>query len=196
MNIMYDYHTILGALALTVGVAGYVPYIRDTLKGTTKPHPFTYGIWALIGAITFTAQVLNNAGPGAWVSGIPVVFGIVVALLSVKKGERSITKRDWLCLTGALAAIVIWRLTNDALYAVLIVIGINVLAVIPTFRKAYWKPDEETALSYSLGALRSVISIPALLSFNPVTLLPPLCNIVSNVALVTMLLIRRKSLKQ
>ena len=121
------------------------------------------------------------------------MFGIIIALLSVKKGERSITKRDWLCLAGALAAIVIWLLTNDALYAVLIVIFINALAVIPTFRKAYWKPDEETALSYSLGALRSVISIPALLSFNAVTLLPPICNIVSNVALVTMLLMRRKS---
>jgi len=196
MNIMYDYHEVLGALALIVGIAGYVPYIRDTLNGTTKPHPFTYGIWALIGAITFTAQILNNAGPGAWVSGIPVVFGIVIALLSVKKGERSITNRDWLCLVAALVAIVIWRLTNDALYAVVIVIGINVLAVIPTFRKAYWKPHEETALSYALGTLRSVISIPALLSFNAVTLLPPVCNIVSNVALVTMLLIRRKRLRR
>jgi hypothetical protein len=194
MNVMHDYHTILGAVALIVGVAGYVPYIRDTLNGTTKPHPFTYGIWALIGAITFTAQVVNNAGPGAWVSGIPIVFGIFIALLSLKKGERSIARRDWLCLAGALVAIVIWWLTKDALYAVIIVIVINTLAVIPTFRKAYSKPNEETALSYSLGAVRSVISIPALLSFNAVTLLPPVCNIVSNVALVTMLLIRRKSL--
>ncbi|HTR19002.1 MAG TPA: hypothetical protein VMH91_03450 [Candidatus Paceibacterota bacterium] len=192
---MYDYHAMLGALALVVGVAGYVPYIRDTLKGSTKPHPFTYGIWAFVGAISFVAQILNNAGPGAWVSGIPVLFGIIVAILSVRKGEPP-TKRDLKFLAGALAAIVIWRLTDDALYAVLIVIVINVFAVIPTFRKAYGKPDEETALSYSLGALRSVISIPALLSFNAVTLLPPICNIVSNVALVSMLLIRRKSLRR
>jgi len=196
MNLMHDYHTMLGALALMVGVAGYVPYIRDTWNGTTKPHPFTYGIWALIGAITFTAQIVNNAGPGAWVSGIPVVFGIIVAALSIRKGERAITARDWFCLAGALVAIVIWRLTNDALYAVLVVIVINTLAVIPTFRKAYWKPDEETALSYSLGALRSIISIPALLSFNAVTLLPPVCNILSNAALVTMLLIRRRNLRR
>ena len=192
---MYDYHTILGALALIVGVAGYIPYIRDTLKGTTKPHPFTYLIWALIGAITFVAQLVNSAGPGAWAMGIPVFFGIVIAALSIKKGERTLTKSDWLCLTGALVAIIVWRLTNDAFYAVLIVILINTFAFIPTFGKAYRKPNEETASSYALGVLRSLISIPALLAFNAVTLLPIVHHILINAVFVAMLLIRRRHLK-
>ena len=190
-----DYHIILGALALTVGVLGYVPYIRDTWNGSTKPHPFTYLIWALIGTISFVAQLAKNAGPGAWAMGVPVVFGITIAILSIRKGERSIKRLDWLCLVLALVAIVIWRLTSDPLYAVLIVMVVNTLAFIPTFRKAYWKPREETASSYALGVLRSVISIPALLSFNAVTLLPLVYHIVSNTLLVAMLLIRRKSLK-
>ena len=104
---MHDYHTILGGLAMIVGVAGYIPYIRDTLKGTTKPHPFTYLIWALIGSITFIAQLANSAGPGAWAMGIPVLFGIIIAGLSVRKGELTFTRYDWLCLAGALAAIVV-----------------------------------------------------------------------------------------
>lgn len=192
---MYDYHTILGALALIVGVVGYIPYIRDTLRGTTKPHPFTYLIWALIGGITFIAQIVNSAGPGAWAMGIPVLFGILIAALSIKKGERTLTKSDWLCLTGALVAVVVWRLTSDALYAVLIVIIINALAFIPTFRKAYWKPNEETASSYALGVLRSLISIPALVAFNVVTLLPLVYHILINMIFVVMLLVRRRNMK-
>ena len=192
---MYDYHTILGAFALIVGVTGYIPYIRDTLKGTTKPHPFTYLIWALIGGITFVAQLVNSAGPGAWAMGVPVFFGIVIAALSIQKGERTLTKRDWLCLAGALVAIVVWRLTDDAFYAVLIVMVINTLAFIPTFGKAYWKPHEETASSYALGVLRSLISVPALLAFNTVTLLPIIHHILINAVFVAMLLIRRRSLK-
>ncbi len=194
MGHMYDYHAVLGAVALAVGVAGYIPYISNTLKGTTKPHPFTYLIWALIGAISFAAQLAENGGPGAWAMGIPVLFGIVIAALSLTKGEKSITKSDWLCLITALGAIAIWQLTDDALYAVIIVIGINTLAFVPTFRKAYSKPDEETALSYALGVLRSVISIPALLSFNVVTVLPLAYHILSNLALVVMLIVRRKNL--
>jgi len=188
---MYDYHTLLGALSLIVGIAGYVPYIRDTLRGTTKPHPFTYIIWALLAAITFAAQLVNNAGPGAWAMAIPVVLGITIAALSIKKGERTITTLDWLCLAGALIAIVIWLLTGDALYAVLLVVGITTLAFIPTFRKSYWKPYEETASSYALGILRSVIAIPALLEFNIVTVLPLAYHILSNVVFVAMLLVRR-----
>jgi hypothetical protein len=192
---MYDYRTLLGALALIVGVAGYVPYIRDTLKGTTKPHPFTYFIQALVGSISFAAQLAKDAGPGAWAMGIPVVLGIVTAGLSLTKGERSITRRDWYCLIAAFVAIGIWRLTSDPLYAVLIVMVVNTFAFIPTFRKAYWKPREETALSYSLGVMRSTISIPALLAFNAVTILPLAYHIVSNVALVAMLLVRRRKLR-
>jgi len=192
---MYDYHTVLGALALIVGVTGYIPYIRDTLKGTTKPHPFTYLIWALIGGITFVAQIVNSAGPGAWAMGVPVIFGIVIAVLSIQKGERALTKSDWLCLAGALVAIVVWQLTNDAFYAVLIVMVINTLAFIPTFGKAYRKPHEETASSYALGVLRSCISIPALVAFNAVTLLPLVHHILINVVFVAMLLIRRRNLE-
>lgn len=193
---MNDYHAILGALALIVGVTGYVPYIRDTLKGITKPHPFTYLIWALLAAITFAAQIVHSAGPGAWATAIPVVLGIVVASLSISKGERAITRSDWLCLMGALAAIGIWLVTKDALSAVLIVIGINTLAFIPTFRKAYWKPDEETASSYTIGIVRSFISIPALIAFNPVTLLPLVHHILINAIFVVMLLVRRGYLQK
>jgi len=194
-DVMYDYQTMLGTIALIVGIVGYIPYIRDTLNGTTKPHPFTYLIWALIGAITFIAQLVNNAGPGAWAMSIPVLFGIIIAALSIKMGERTLTRRDWLCLAGALVAIVIWRLTNDAFYAVIIVITINTLAFIPTFSKAYGKPHEETVSSYALGVLRSLISVPALVAFNVVTLLPLVHHILINVIFVAMLVIRRRILR-
>ena len=119
----------------------------------------------------------------------------MVAALSITKGERTLTWRDWLCLAGALVAIVVWRLTSDALYAVLVLVVINTLAMIPTFTKGYRKPHEETASSYALGVLRSIISIAALLSFNWVTVLPLVHHVVLNVALVAMLLMRRRQLK-
>ncbi len=195
MRCNMDYHTILGIIALLVGVAGYIPYIRDTLKGRTKPHPFTYGIQALVGSITVAAQLFKGAGPGAWAMALPVVFGIIVAALSITKGERALTRRDWYCLGGALVAIVVWRLTSDALYAVLTVIVVNTLAMIPTFEKANLRPNEETASSYALGVVRSIISVPALDAFNAVTLLPLVHHILMNSALVALLLTRRRQLK-
>ncbi len=164
------------------------------LRRKTHPHPFTYGIWALLSAITFAAQLAKGAGPGAWVTAVPAITctGIVVLAL-LYGGKRNIVGLDWALLAAALGAIVAWRLTSDPLYAVLISTFASACAFVPTFRKSYHRPDEETALSYSLGALRSIVAIPALLSFNAATLLPPLYNIAANATFVTMVLIRRRS---
>ena len=164
------------------------------LRRTTSPHPFTYGIWALLSAITFAAQLAKGAGPGAWVTAVPAItcFGVAVLALSYG-GKREIVRSDWILLAAALCAIVAWRLTDDPLYAVLISTFASASAFALTFRKSYYKPNEETALSYSLGALRSLVAIPALLSFNITTLLPLLYNIAANGTFVTMLLVRRRS---
>jgi len=184
----------LGAAASIIGFIGYVPYYRDVLRRKTSPHPFTYGIWALLSAITFAAQLAKGAGPGAWVTAVSAITCLGVALLAVFYGrERVIVGTDWIILAGALCAIVTWRLTYDPLYAVLISTFASACAFVPTFRKSYSKPDEETALSYAIGALRSLVAVAALMSFNNTTLLPLLYNIVANTSFVTMLLIRRRS---
>lgn len=193
---MYDYHPLLGASASIIGFIGYIPYYRDVLRRKTNPHPFTYGIWALLSAITFAAQLAKGAGPGAWVTAVPAITCLGVAVLAVSYGgKREIVRTDWFLLVAALFAIIAWRLTSDPLYAVLISTFASACAFVPTFRKSYYKPDEETALSYSLGTLRSLVAIPALLSFNITTLLPLLYNIAANASFVTMLLVRRSSLK-
>lgn len=43
---MADYKIILGLVAVVVGFVGYIPYLRDLFKGTTKPHVFSWGVWA------------------------------------------------------------------------------------------------------------------------------------------------------
>jgi hypothetical protein len=184
----------LGATASVVGIIGYVPYYRDVLRRKTHPHPFTYGLWALLAAITFAAQLAKGAGPGAWVTAVPAIACLGVAVLAFSHGgKRVIVRTDWIALVAALCAIVAWRITHDPLYAVLFSTFASVCAFVPTFRKSYSKPNEETALSYSIGTLRSLIAVPALLSFNITTLLPLLYNIAANVSFVTMLLIRRRS---
>ena len=192
----YDYHTLFGTLSVLIGILGYVPYYRDMFRGTTKPHPFTYLIWGVLAAVTLVAQLVEGAGPGAWATAIPVFTGLSIAIFAFFWRERGITRMDWVCLVGALMAMGIWRLTSEPLYAVLVVIAIDILAKIPTFRKSYSKPDEETALSYGIGAIRSIVALPALISINLVTVLPLVFHIASNGALVGFLLIRRRQLQK
>ena len=191
---MFDYHVVLGIVASVVGVASFVPYFRDIFWGKTKPHPFTWLIWALITSIAFFAQLAAGGGPGAWVSGVLSLECLAVALLAFRRGEREITSLDWWCLSLGLTGLFLWQLTNNPLTAVILVTITDALAGLPTFRKSYSRPQEETISSYALGALRSLVSLPALTSFNLTTALYPVFIAFADGALVLFLLIRRRQL--
>ncbi|OGG53175.1 hypothetical protein A2851_03635 [Candidatus Kaiserbacteria bacterium RIFCSPHIGHO2_01_FULL_53_29] len=192
---IYDYHIVLGFISVVVGILGYIPYFRDIYRGKTKPHVFTWVIFALLNAIVFFGQVSAGAGAGAWVSAITVLGCSAIALTAFFRGEREITKTDWLCFIGALLGIVLWRITDEPLTAVVVVTVVDVFAFAPTFRKSYMKPHEETISTYVLSTLKYVLGIAALGSFNATTLLFPVAVCLLNSSLVTMLFIRRRQLK-
>ncbi len=191
---MYDYKIILGILAVVIGLISYVPYYRDILRGTTKPHPFSWFAFSLLMGITFFAQVFTGAGPGAWVTGISAVAVLGIALLSVLKGHREITTFDWFCFAGALLGIILWRATDDPLAAVVIVTITDVVAFAPTYRKAYLRPNEETASLFAFSAAKYLVSLFALSTFNLTTALFPVSLVISNALFVALLVFRRRSL--
>jgi len=77
-------------------------------------------------------------------------------------------------LTGALAALALWAITHDPLWAVILVTIADILGFVPTFRKSITKPYEETLSTYILGGVKWMFSIAALTTFSPTTMLYPL----------------------
>ncbi len=67
---MFGYKVVLGIAGSLVGVVSYVPYFRDMLRGTTKPHPLSWFVWGLVSAIAFAAQIVSGGGLGALTTGI------------------------------------------------------------------------------------------------------------------------------
>src|SRR3989344_323375 len=137
---MYDYRLILGVIAVVIALVSYVPYIRDILRGSTKPHPVSWFAFALLMGITFSAQLITGAGPGAWVTGVSALAIFGIAIFSIVRGGVEIVAFDWACLAGAILGIVLWRATSDPLTAVVIVTITHTIAMGPMFRKAYLKP--------------------------------------------------------
>ncbi|MEK7084090.1 MAG: hypothetical protein AAB932_02575 [Patescibacteria group bacterium] len=188
-----DYKLVLGGVATIIGFVGYAVYLRDIVRGKTKPHIFSWAIWSLIGGIVFAAQILAGGGAGAWVNGLAAVAAFAVVVLSFSRGEKRITTIDWICFASAFAAIIMWQLTNTPFVAVLIVTVADTLAFVPTFRKSFGKPWEETLFEYVTAGGKYLISIPALGEWSPTTLLYPIVLVCTNFAFVTMVSLRRKS---
>lgn len=187
-----DYKSILGITATVLGFIGYFPYVRDTIRGTTRPHVFSWFVWGIMETIAFFAQIAEGARAGAWATGTSAVIMFFIIGLALTHADKQIRPFDWVALSGAIIGILLWRLTNSPLLAIISVTIADAFAFIPTFRKAYYKPNEETVIEYVFSALKWIVSLPALGAFNLTTALYPASLIVTNSAFVVMALIRRK----
>lgn len=188
---IHNLHSLLGAAAVAIGLVGYYPYYRDILARATRPHPFTWIGISLLNGITYAAQVVTGAGPGAWVSGITAIASFGIAVLALRQGEKRITSFDWICFIGAISSLIVWRLTHDPLGAVVAVTLTDLLVLAPTVRKTYLRPYEETATLYAVGVVKYGLSLFALSSFTLTTALFPSVIAAANLTITIMILFRR-----
>ena len=183
---------VLGLLSVAIASISYSIYLVSILKGRTKPHLFSWLIWGIFGAVAFLAQLSDKGGPGAWVTGFSALVCFIISGLALFKGEKTITKSDWVCFIAALITIPLWYFTKTPLYSVILVTIVDIVGFIPTLRKSYLKPHEEAASCYGLAALKHSTSILALENLSLITVLYPLSLVILNTWFVLMLLWRRK----
>ncbi len=91
-----DYRVGLGVIATVMALISYVPYIRDMVAGRTKPHAFTWLVWASLTAIAFAGQISDGAGPGAWVTGFTATVSFAIFAVALRHGEKDIAPMDWI----------------------------------------------------------------------------------------------------
>ena len=187
-----DIHEIFGAASVLLQFTCLVPYFIGIFQKRIKPHGFTWMLWALLSGITFAVQLHQHAGAGAWLSAINMTVDACIAILAFRYGTFTIARSDWMVLVLALMAIPLWLLTANPLWSVLIVCGINILASWPTFRKSWYRPQDEFTLTFFLGGIAAFLSIAALHYMAITTWLYPTVIGVSNMALVTLILYRRR----
>ncbi len=191
-----DYKTILGALAAIVAVVNYLPYLIGAIRKTLQPHAFSWIIWTLMTSITFVAQITDQAGPGAWATGATAITLFLVAIFAVRNRSYNITLSDKLSFIGALAAIPVWLVTGNPLWAVVIVVAIETLGFFPTYRKAFSKPFKDSILAFSLTILKYSLALAALENYTLTTTLFPIALIILSVGLVVELVWRRSVVKK
>ncbi len=189
---MSDYHIVLGIVAVLLTFTGYGLYFRSLFKEGTKPHPFTWFLFAVLDGTVFVAQVWSGGGPGAWATGAGTLLASLVFLLALQRGEKRITRIDWACLVIALVGIAGWIATSNALVAVALASMCDAIAKVPTFRKSYVRPHEESLSVWSVDIIRFTLSIVALSSITWTTALFPAEVVLTNGLLVIAIILRRK----
>lgn len=182
---------IFAAIAIALMLFSRGTYFVSILKGRTKPHAFSWLIWGVISSIGFAAQIAEHAGAASWVRGVGCITCFVVVGLCWFRGERNITRSDWITLVIALAAIPLWVATKTPVWSVILVCLIDTSGYLPTVRKVYNKPKEETPYSYLLSCAGAFLSVLAIENYTPSTWLYPVVLTVSNLMMAGFIFIRR-----
>lgn len=177
-------------IAALLAIIGNVPYLRDIIKGRVVPHPYTWFIWSIVSGTVLVGQIVKGAG---WAT-IPFVaseiFTFIIFVVSLKFGFKNIPRADTKFLIAALLGLVPWYITKDPTISVVIMVGIDLIAFVPTLKKTWANPQSETVLLYGSNVLRHTLSLLALSSYNIATMLHSLSMICTNTLMVTF--IRRK----
>lgn len=161
---------IIGIFAGILSAISYIPYIKDTLWGTTKPERSSWLIWSVLTSIAFFSLVAKGATASLWEVGVEALCVTIVFFLSLRFGVGGTNKRDIIVLCIAVLGLVLWYVTKEAAIALFISIGIDASGTILTVIKAYQDPGSETLTTWVLVCISGLLAMIAVGSFN-ITLL-------------------------
>lgn len=186
---------LAGAAAVALTLYAFLPYFRGILRGTVRPHVFSWVIWGATTVIVFVAALQSGGGFGAWVIGLSGTLTLIVAALAwVGRADVTITRLDWLFLLGAASSLPLWYLTESPLSAVVVLTVVDLLGFGPTLRKAWFQPYSESPGFYGMFVLRNVLVLLALESYSLATWLFPVSIATACAGLVALILLRRRAI--
>jgi hypothetical protein len=190
---MFDIKIVLAIIASLLTIVGYFPYFKDIFKRKTRPHLFTWLIWAVTQG-TATVAILYGGGKFAAMSTIVgTLLVLAICLLALKYGTKNITKSDTGVLLLAILAIIIWWQLKNPVLAVLMISAIDGIGYLPTFRKTYEEPGSETISFWACMALADVVTIMASAEYNVLTVTYIAVLTVANLAMVALIIWRRRA---
>lgn len=187
-----DLKIIFAIIAALIAIAGNLPYLRDIVQGRVRPHPFTWLVWSIVSCIVFFGQLAKGAGIGALPTLASEIFTIIIFLYSLKYGFRNIARIDTVFLVIALLGIIPWLLIKDPTLSVIIAVGIDLVAFVPTLRKTWQSPQTEMPILYGSNVLRHALALFSLQAYNIATTLHSIAMITANSAMVGIILLRKK----
>ncbi len=144
-------------LGTAIGALGTSVYLRDTLRGTTKPNRVTWLLWAVAPLLAATVELDQGVGlralPTFMLGFMPLL--VFAASFHNPVAVWRIRRIDYACGALSVVGTLIWLVTRNGVLAISAAIAADFLAGVPTLMKSWTHPETETVHSY-IGAVISM----------------------------------------
>lgn len=182
--------TFLLVVSVMITVTSVIPYIRDILRGTTKPNIASWITWTLLTLVATIAEFAAGEYTTAIFTSAAVFETLLIVILGLKYGYAKYSRFDGICQIGALSGFVFWFLFNTPAAAVIAVVTIDLIGALPTVRHSWINPGEETWLTFAMAGIGGLLAIFALTAYNWTSLTYAVYIVLIN-ALITYVIIYR-----
>lgn len=148
-------------IGTVISILAMLSYLRDTLKGKTKPNRVTWGFWAVIPMIAFAAQIKQGVGLQALTTFIFAFNPMVIFLASFanKKAYWRLGTLDYICGAVAFLGVTLWLVTGHGNLAIFFAVVADFVASLPTMVKAFKNPETENPNPFLAALITSFITL-------------------------------------
>lgn len=182
-----------GVVSAITNTAGLIPYILDILGRKTKPERATWWIWSALSLIAFSAQIDAGATWSLAMTGAQLLAVVMIAFLSLKYGFGSFHKKDFISLLLAFFGILLWKVTDSPIMALIVVVLVDVMALYLTVIKTWKNPETETLVAWVLGTASGVCGLIAVGDWDLTKLIYPAYIALADGLLAWIIFSRRKA---
>jgi hypothetical protein len=182
---------ILGLLGGAVGVADTIPYVRDTVHGSTRPHRGTWLIWGVLAIVACASQRADGASWSLVMTGTQAILTGLVFLLAVRHGEGGLSAIDLAMIAVACAGVVGWLVAREPVVAVTCVIVADLVAAAMMTPKTCRDPHSETLAMYALASIGGALAAGAVGALDVSLLLYPVYYSLVNAAMALLIFVQR-----
>jgi hypothetical protein len=119
---------LLGVSAGLVGIFDTVPYLRDVMRGSTRPHRGTWLIWSALAVVVCLSQWADGASWSLIMLLTQAVLTTGVFAVAIVRGQGGTTIVELVLIAVAGAGVAGWLLSGEPLVATVCVVAADLIA--------------------------------------------------------------------
>jgi hypothetical protein len=190
-----DWRDALGFLSVALAILAAVIYIAQTLRSEVRPHPLSFFLFGVLSLTGYWVQRDQGARQGSWTLLAMTIICFLFVIVSVARGERSFSWREWAFVAAAGAVFALYMFSRDANVAAALTTAIDALAYGPTFTRGWSFPRKDSATSFAINGVKFVPSLMAMDPISFATSFYPATLLVLNTGVAIMLVWRRRAVE-
>lgn len=154
--------TLLFGLILLFGSASYLVGLNQMLKATYAPSVFSRVVWLLLAIISFAGVLASQSTLASVLLAAVFLLGnAAICVTSFWKGTKEIGALELSCLGLLVVSGIVWIVFDAPLVSLGVSLFAHLVGGVPTYKRVWENPKNESAGFWSLFFIASILSIVA-----------------------------------